>query len=326
MNMTNIDQNLLYRYFAKETSHEENAAVGEWLRSDEMHQKEFDKELKMFLLLHFAANGKTIREIETAEAGLAMEKSGIKIFRRILYSAAAAVIAMIVFLTGSYVATKRTDSMLAHTMTSIEVPAGSRMDITLPDGTQVKLNSGTTLTYPMKFSDRKRNVELRGEALFNVTHNPDQPFVVSTYASDIEVLGTKFNVNAYPEKKSFHVALIEGKVKVNSKSGQVAYLYPGETVTLSDNVLAKNTVSQEGELLWTNGKLNIAGLGFSDIISEIERSFGVRIIVECPEPEINISRGELLVSDGIDMALKSLQYFADFSYTRDYKTGTIHIR
>ena len=53
MNMTNIDQNLLYRYFAKETSHEENAAVGEWLRSDEMHQKEFDKELKMFLLLHF---------------------------------------------------------------------------------------------------------------------------------------------------------------------------------------------------------------------------------------------------------------------------------
>ena len=49
MNMTNIDQNLLYRYFAKETSHDENAAVGEWLRSDEMHQKEFDKELKMFL-------------------------------------------------------------------------------------------------------------------------------------------------------------------------------------------------------------------------------------------------------------------------------------
>lgn len=216
--------------------------------------------------------------------------------------------------------------MLAHTMTSIEVPAGSRMDVTLPDGTQVKLNSGTTLTYPMKFSDRKRNVELRGEALFNVTHNPDQPFVVSTYASDIEVLGTKFNVNAYPEKNSFHVALIEGKVKVNSKSGQVAYLYPGETVTLSDNVLAKNAVSQEGELLWTNGKLNIAGLGFSDIISEIERSFGVQIVVECPEPEINISRGELLVSDGIDMALKSLQYFADFSYTRDYKTGTIHIR
>ena len=238
--MTNIDQNLLYRYFAKETSHEENAAVGEWLRSDEMHQKEFDKELKMFLLLHFAANGKTIREIETAEAGQAMEKSGIKIFRRILYSAAAAVIAMIVFLTGSYVATKRTDSMLAHSMTSIEVPAGSRMDITLPDGTQVKLNSGTTLTYPMKFSDRKRNVELRGEALFNVTHNPDQPFVVSTYASDIEVLGTKFNVNAYPEKNSFHVALIEGKVKVNSKSGQVAYLYPGETVTLSDNNTSVN--------------------------------------------------------------------------------------
>lgn len=140
------------------------------------------------------------------------------------------------------------------------------------------------------------------------------------------MLGTKFNVNAYPEKNSFHVALIEGKVKVNSKSGQVAYLYPGETVTLSDNVLSKNTVSQEGELLWTNGKLNIAGLGFSDIISEIERSFGVQIVVECPEPEINISRGELLVSDGIDMALKSLQYFADFSYTRDYKTGTIHIR
>lgn len=96
--MTNIDQNLLYRYFAKETSHEENAAVGEWLRSDEMHQKEFGKELKMFLLLHFAANGKTIREIETAEAGQVREKSRVKIFRRILYSAAAAVIAMIVSL------------------------------------------------------------------------------------------------------------------------------------------------------------------------------------------------------------------------------------
>ncbi len=324
MIMINIDHNLLYRYFSKETSHEENAAVGEWLRNDEMHQKEFDKELKMFLLLHFAAKGNTVREIVAAQTG--QGKGRTKIFKRILYVAAAAAITAIAFLTGSYVTTKHTDSILARTMTSIDVPAGSRMDITLPDGTQVKLNSGTTLTYPVKFSGRRRNVELSGEALFNVTHNPDWPFIVSTYACDIEVLGTKFNVRAYKENNSFNVALLEGNVKVNSKSGRQAYLYPGETVTLYGGRFIKNTGSRTEEPIWTNGKLNIAGLGFSDIIREIERSFGVQIVIECAEPQINISRGELLISDGVDMALKSLQYFADFSYTRDYNTGIIHIR
>lgn len=85
-------------------------------------------------------------------------------------------------------------------MQTVTVPSGQRANVILPDGTDVWLNAGTTIRYPISFMKGKREIILDGEAYFEVVHNEKCPFVVHTYAMDVEVLGTKFNVEAYSKK------------------------------------------------------------------------------------------------------------------------------
>ena len=99
-------------------------------------------------------------------------------------------------------------------MQTITVPAGQRVNLDLPDGSNVWLNAGTKMQYPVSFMTGKREVILDGEAYFEVVHNEKSPFVVHTSTLDVEVLGTKFNVEAYSARKIFETSLMEGKVKV----------------------------------------------------------------------------------------------------------------
>ena len=99
-------------------------------------------------------------------------------------------------------------------MQTITVPAGQRVNLDLPDGSNVWLNAGTTMQYPVSFMTDKREVILDGEAYFEVAHNEKSPFVVHTSTLDVEVLGTKFNVEAYSARKIFETSLMEGRVKV----------------------------------------------------------------------------------------------------------------
>ena len=97
---------------------------------------------------------------------------------------------------------------------TITVPAGQRAQITLADGTRVWLNSQSTLTYASNFGRRERNVELDGEAYFEVAKNKDIPFYVHTEMNKVKVVGTCFNVCAYKDSKEFETTLVEGIVDI----------------------------------------------------------------------------------------------------------------
>ena len=101
-------------------------------------------------------------------------------------------------------------------MYTVSVPAGQRTHLTLPDGTTVWLNARTTLSYPTSFNSNERTVFLQGEAYFEVSKNRHKPFIVQTQQYNIEVLGTKFDVEAYPDSKNFETTLMQGSVKVSS--------------------------------------------------------------------------------------------------------------
>ena len=103
-------------------------------------------------------------------------------------------------------------------MQTITVPAGQRINITLVDGTNVWLNARTSLSYPVKFGKNNRQVVLDGEAYFDVTKDKSKPFIVQTDNYNVEVLGTKFDVNAYSETGEFETTLMSGSVKVASAS------------------------------------------------------------------------------------------------------------
>ncbi len=126
---------------------------------------------------------------------------------------------------------------------SIHAPAGSRVSFTLPDGSGGMLNSGSTLTYPIPFI-KERSVTLEGEAWFNVARDEKHPFTVDAGSLDLTVLGTSFNVNAYPDEDYVEVVLESGKVLVNCgqyKEGMV--MSPSERVVYENGRVTRSTQS-----------------------------------------------------------------------------------
>jgi len=166
---------------------------------------------------------------------------------------------------------------------SIEIfsPQGARTHFQLPDGTQGWLNSGSSIKYTSNF-EKKRNVSLSGEAWFDVVHNEKKPFVVKTPALDIEVLGTKFNVTAFPEEKFTEVILQEGKVQVEgTKKHFKSELKPNEKFTFDP---IKNTgniqsVNSGQFCAWKDGLLILRNEPLSEVLKRIGRWYNVNILL-----------------------------------------------
>lgn len=214
-------------------------------------------------------------------------------------------------------------------MNTIIVPAGKSMDYVLADGTLIKLNSGARLQYPMVFAKDRREVRLEGEAYFDVAHNDRHPFVVRTFASDITVLGTEFNVNADKDAGMFSAALIEGSISLSNHQnpGEQIVMHPNEKVSLERGHLILKEYEAAKDILWTEGILDISGLDFSELMRKLEMAFGVRIVVERDMPSGQVfANAKLRISDGVDKAFEVIGNGADFTYHKDYNTGTIFIR
>lgn len=212
-------------------------------------------------------------------------------------------------------------------MITLEIPAGHRMDITLEDGTVAKLNSGAKLKYPQSFSSSSREVILEGEACFEVTRDERRPFVVSTGAADVEVLGTVFDV--YADEEEFSTTLIEGSVKVTSLNdpGKSVTITPDHKVFMHNGALSVEKVDASESILWVDGILDISGTDFGKIVRKMENAYGVKIIVQRTDmPEIRYVGGKVRISDGIDHAMGLLSSMSGFSYTNDRQNGIIYIK
>ena len=204
------------------------------------------------------------------------------------------------------------------------------MQMALADGTLVHLNAGTTLEYPVVFSHKDRRVKLTGEALFEVAHDAKHPFIVETFATDIQVLGTKFNVLADSENGLFSTTLVEGRVKVTSRKdpAESIILQPNDRVVLEHGRLYKERVPDFDDLCWTEGLIHLKKMPFDELMAIFERAFDVRIEIERETlPQINVMSGEVRISDGVDYALHVVQLVSTgFTYTRDEKSNVIMIR
>ena len=126
----------------------------------------------------------------------------------------------------------------------LEVPVGGEYRLTLSDGTRVWLNAASSLTYPEIFQDRERVVELTGEAFFEVKPDTALPFIVKTQGMRVKVLGTTFNVKAYPDELKLYTTLVEGKVEVFSDYlHRGVMLYPGEQAVSDSSEIQKRQVN-----------------------------------------------------------------------------------
>ncbi len=198
------------------------------------------------------------------------------------------VAASVVLLLGVWVGKGYLPRTSAPQLSQIQTADGQQLTITLADGTTVRLNAGSTLTYPAAFPADKREVRLKGEGYFDVASNAAAPFLIRTGEVDVQVIGTKFTVKAYPESELVKVAVVEGKVAVQTAGEETApntekvLLAKDEmaTVEKSNGKLRVSGYDKNVVLGWQNGILYFEKADFTQIMSQLERWYGVEISVE----------------------------------------------
>ena len=179
----------------------------------------------------------------------------------------------------------------------IETPRGGTYEVTLPDGTQVKLNAGTTLAYPTVFAKDRREVSLQGEAYFEVAKREDQPFIVHTKNQQVQVLGTHFNINAYPTAAQTKTTLLEGKVQVKELiKGQKVTLLPGDQSVNEGTVLTKHPVNIAQEMAWIYGKFNFDGKSLRQVMDELSQWYAVDVVYKGDVPDVSFFGGTFRTS------------------------------
>ena len=192
------------------------------------------------------------------------------------------------------------------------VPFGRNSSVKLPDGTVAYLNAGSRLVYPVRFEGDKREVFLFGEGFFDVTHNAEMPFVVIANELEVEVLGTKFNISAYPSDNIVETVLVEGKVKIKEtgfhvmssdyilKPNQQATYYRKSEKTEIRQVNVMNYVT------WHQGYLNFESLDLIRIVKKLERYYNIRIQLNNPMLGVRRITGKLKLDEKSDKVLKVL--------------------
>lgn len=165
-----------------------------------------------------------------------------------------------------------------HSHIELVSDAGQRTEAVLPDGTRVWLNNSSKLVYEQDFG-RRRNVQLEGEAYFEVTKDLTSPFSVATGGMEVKVTGTQFNVKNYSIDKVVEVSLEEGSVNVRSEVGNNISLQPGDFLTMSKETF--QFVKQSGDVknnsAWRNGVMVFKNEDFSNLITRLERWYNIQI-------------------------------------------------
>ena len=228
---------------------------------------------------------------------------------------------------------------------------GSRTNLLLPDGTHVWLNAGSRLTYDKNYGAQLREVNLTGEALFDVAHIAAKPFVIHTTRVDIKVLGTRFNVKSYPTDKTTEATLLRGSIEVSVKArpDEKIILKPNEKLVIAndDSALHRNLsphtekTSKVNESLvdirkpaydasginietsWVDDRLIFQDEAFGSLAKDMQRWYGVSIRFTRPGQEEWRFTGNFR-KETIQQALEALKLTAPFTYTINENQITIY--
>ncbi len=220
----------------------------------------------------------------------AIQMKSNRLIRWISKAAAIIIIPVLAFLFYTISENSRlTNQITIVSVDSLEViaPVGSRTVVELTDGSVVHLNYGSRIKYPQNFSGETRSVVLTGEGYFEVSHNPDKPFVVTTGQLDVKAVGTIFNVNAYPENNGIATTLVEGKVLLEKqltgeKTKQLGAMKPRQHVIY--NSKTGNIMSSVGNvdkyIAWKDGKQVFDNEPIEQVAQRLDRMFNVDIQVD----------------------------------------------
>ena len=315
-----MDKDILYRFFEGHATVDEMKSVKEWAEASEENNRLFRRERKLFNAMVLVGHSK--------ESGILTKENKKKNYFIREFLKIASIIIITVGVTAALFSIGEDKDDVNIAMQTITVPAGQRVNLDLPDGTNVWLNAGTKMQYPISFMQGKREVILDGEAYFEVAHNEKSPFVVHTHALDVEVLGTKFNVEAYSKRKVFETSLIQGKVRVKSPDNEKVSvtLHPNYKTTLKSGKLVVSKIDDYNVYRWKEGLYCFKNKPFAEIMQDLERYYDLNIQLDKQGIAKVALTGKFRISDGLDYALRVLQNDVAFSYRRDKDNDVIYIK
>ncbi len=198
-----------------------------------------------------------------------------------IYMRAAAILLLPLLVAGglvySYLGNHGKTTTDRQVISTIYAPLGSRVSFNLPDGTTGMLNSDSRLSYSLPFTN-SRQVKLEGEAWLNVNRDEDHPFVISTDNSTVKVLGTNFNVSAYPAGNYVEVVLKQGRVEFQDNKGdEKVTILPSERLVFQNGNISKSVIDPAKYYAWTEGKLIFRNDPMAEVARRIERWYNIKV-------------------------------------------------
>lgn len=259
---------------------------------------------------------------------------------------AAASITVFLFLTGFFSKPAPVGGApVAREVSEISTRPGSKSRIQLPDGSTVWINAGSKLTYDKSFGGELREVNLQGEAFFDVVHDADRPFIIHASAIDIRVLGTAFNVKAYPEDAKTETSLIRGSIEVSfrNRPNDKIILSPNEKLVVDNQHLTSDSAQRDAttplmainklkvnptdstvaETLWVENRLVFDDESLAELAVKMERWYGVEIEIKDSFLKEKRFTGNFQ-NENIEQAMEALTISYSFSFERNGNKIFIH--
>ena len=292
-----------------------------------------DEAKKLVQMLHFKGKKVNPEQIQAALSQLnnTIDKQSVaqhksrRIFSSWWHSAAAVLLFLIAF-GAVFLSTYKKGTEKTIARTEITAPKGVVKSLILPDQSIAYLNAGSSIQYKADFSGDLREVFLSGEAWFDVCHDETKPFIVHTGQADVKVLGTAFNVRAYPGDNVHQVSLERGKIAISGENLQDQILLPQQSWLLLRN---KNTVrvfktnNIDTYSLWREGRIVFRNTSFEEIASILERSHDITFTIKKQELLNCHYTGEFSMEDDISKILNIISMTAPFEYSVNGRNITI---
>lgn len=329
-------EELIWGYFGGELTEEDELKLSRWLNASKENRKLFADFAEQWAVAHvpyFDAQSKVDFETlktKIQETESAVPASPLRAFLPVWRIAAAIlfILAMssLSFYAG-YTYLRQQDKIVSF---ETVVPFGSRSKVILPDRSVVWMNAGSSLQYNETYSEKTREVHLKGEAYFEVMPDSLKPFLVKSDKLDVRVLGTTFNVRAYEDEDQVDVVLMTGKVDVcmteSLSAGQTYHLLPNEKLSYNKRtaVTDKAHVDAADFCVWINGGMKFVAIPFSQLVSELERKYNISLIVESRSLSESIYSGTFTAEQTVDDILNEINIEGKYEWKQNGNVLTIY--
>jgi transmembrane sensor len=359
-----MKEDILWRYFEGRHSEKEAETIIKWLDENDENRKSYILQKNAFIelntfadksLLVDAAHEKFLNRLtENDQKNQLEKKSGIIRFQKLLLRYAAIFLIIVTSSTITLLFSGRLKVTSRNSAYEIQVPYGSRSKVTLPDGSKIWLNAGSSLKYNRNFGISSRDVYLEGEAYFDVAKQKNR-FIVHTSHIDLQVFGTAFNVKSYPDEQEIIATLVEGSVQISSRGLRTpVILKPKEKLTYykPDNQVAvqsesgkikteeiqesiamnkslkisqvseikiKEDVNTEEATSWKDGKLIINNEPLEELVKKLERKYDITFIFNSEHLKQYTYSGTLR-DFPLEQVLKAMELTSPIRYTIREKT------